>query len=396
LSTVRDAAWRIRVPVMIFGLAAAGAVAASAGGMLAIAGAAGLVALAGGLSEWLVREARVAATLAGQLEQQQERERATAHVGGFVSELKQVSQEITPAWQRNIELVRSQIEQEVVELSGAFSTIVQRLNQSVLEAGAHESKAGSAQSLATVFAHSQDELSKLVRSVQAALAQRQTLLEEVRGLLQFIDELRKMSTEVTDIAERTNLLALNAAIEAARAGEQGRGFAVVADEVRKLSALSADTGKRIGEKVSLISGAIASASRTAEDTAERDRVAATQSEATVTSVLETLEGATQAVASSAAGLREDSAAIGKQIQDALVHLQFQDRVSQILQHVGESVAEFGTQIDKSIAQYQQSGQLHAPRAQQLLSGLKASYTTAEERRGKPAAAAAGSDEITFF
>ena len=72
------------------------------------------------------------------------------------------------------------------------------------------------------------EISSLLELVE-------TLSQHVTGFAAAMDQVRRCSKDIEQIAETTNILALNATIEAMRAGDAGRTFAVVAGEVKSLA-----------------------------------------------------------------------------------------------------------------------------------------------------------------
>lgn len=93
--------------------------------------------------------------------------------------------------------------------------------------------------------------------------------EIMNGMANYSEEIRRVTSLITDIAEQTNLLALNAAIEAARAGEHGKGFAVVAEEVRKLAEQSKRSAGEIGNMIDRMIGNVAQAVSSTEDGSRR-------------------------------------------------------------------------------------------------------------------------------
>ena len=97
----------------------------------------------------------------------------------------------------------------------------------------------------------------ITASIDAINALSSQLAEVDSSIAKLSDGSKLINTvlsQISSIAEQTNLLALNAAIEAARAGEQGRGFAVVADEVRALAMRTQQSTKEIQNLLTKIQG----------------------------------------------------------------------------------------------------------------------------------------------
>jgi methyl-accepting chemotaxis protein len=380
---------KILVP---FGLAVAGAVGTvvagwSAWGWYTLIWAALLLAAAA----WLTRDSGFGASAAGAVGD-------SPMIDNYLASRERFGDAVLPVWCRHIENSRTQMEEAVSDLASRFSNIVDKLDNALHVSGGSNQ---SGNSMTEVFAHSETQLGSVVTSMKSAMSSKQAMLAQIKDLERFTRELRGMAEGVASIAAQTNLLALNAAIEAARAGPAGAGFAVVATEVRMLSMRSAETGKEITNRVGLISSAILAASQAAEQSSDAEDKSMQSAEGMIEAVLNEFRQMTDALVQSSELLKQESIGIQGEVGEALVQLQFQDRVSQVMAHVRENMERLPALLRDNRADYEASGVLEALDPDLLLRELQKTYAMAEEhavhsgvKHAAPAAAEA--DEITFF
>ncbi|MSQ68085.1 MAG: chemotaxis protein [Gammaproteobacteria bacterium] len=305
--------------------------------------------------------------------------------------LMHLADSVLPIWIRHLGTARQQLDGAVVHLTQDFAGIVERLRDAVRASyRAAGIDGGSADDdLRQVVAKSERRLTMVGEILDTTLADKARMLAESQRLVQFTTELQKMASDVASIADQTNLLALNAAIEAARAGEAGRGFAVVADEVRTLSTRSGEIGKNISQKIDYVNRSIKDSSAMIETAAERDAQARVDCDAQLSGVVTDFRNAMASHTTSGDALRTEAEGITRAVSIALEQLQFQDRINQLLSHLGDSLHTFKSQLASGTFPNQAA-------TAQLRATLERSYTLAEERMPAGMTPAADNTDITFF
>ena len=350
-----------------------------------------LLVLATGVSYWERRSIRVAVDRL--LAEHAQTGAAQPAIAPYTTSLHQVAAASLTRWATHIAIARQQTENAGNALTSDFAAILNQLGV-MLDTRDRE----AAEGVVAVIERSRSELAAMLGHLKDAFDAQKPMLHEFESLAEVSADLKRMAGGVAAIAKQTNLLALNAAIEAARAGETGRGFAVVADEVRKLSDQSGSLAKQIRDKVETVNAATGSALLSAGQMSRQNESLMASSDVTMAAVLERFSSVVQGLSDSSQHMAEGSQSVREKVEAVLVHLQFQDRMSQILSAVCQDIVRLLARTRAEEARIA-SGETPEPfDVQKSIAELEQTYTTLEQHDAQHPAAQGqvAASEITFF
>jgi len=293
-----------------------------------------------------------------------------------------------PVVVRQLGETRAQIESAVVEVCASFQGIATRAQHSVEEArnvlgdGSQAAGVGLEGTLDTMRATFDRLLVRMGESVERA-REAGTRMQQVTAA---VGKIESILAEVEDIALSTRLLTINAKIQASHAGTYGRGFVVIAEAISELSGKSDAIVGQVRENLAGVSGAVQGAGSVLAQLGEASGTAVQESQAEIHGALDLVaqvHGATQE------GLRRATSsgdALAGEIHRAVTAMQFQDRVSQRLEHLASALEGMSEGLGACRAGGTPEGRDH-------LAALERSYTMAEEHAGP---ATGGADDVVLF
>jgi len=291
-----------------------------------------------------------------------------------VLSLQLIGNTTMPIWTHQINDCIEMSTNEINGIASRFSAIVSDLNSLVSNGSEH-----SEHSAAKI----KSRLDQISLALNKLIDMRASSQSEITELASFTGKLESMARDVGSIAEQTNLLALNAAIEAARAGESGRGFAVVADEVRSLANRSGSISADIIANVTSVNEQFSQMSDKFKTDSGIESNIIQEAEDSIHSVIQLHHSTKCERDEGAERFNYFSSHINSEVEQTLVSIQFQDRVSQILDHVQQNMKELSEQI---------SGQEDL-NIEGFLAKMATEYTTNSEREAHRKLTGVSSEEV---
>ncbi len=278
--------------------------------------------------------------------------------------------EVLPVWQGNVQLARAQTQSAIDSLTARFVGIHERL-EGTLDPARH----GAGGEILQTVQHAADQLGGIATALEGMLSSRQALASRLDTLMAANDEIRRLAQQNEQLAGQTGVTDLLSSEQswqelAERSAENSRQIAARAKSAR--------------QQIQAVLGA-------SGETPAGEGEIVEQSRAVIDQVIADFRQSAMKLSSTVEQLEDESREVDREVCDILVHLQFQDRISQILDHVQHDIARLR-------AAAAEDAPVALPSAQQWLADLEKTYTTQEQRQvhaGQQGGVATAS-QVDFF
>lgn len=215
-------------------------------------------------------------------------------------------------------------------------------------------------------------LSALCAASERAFNQRDAAVAALGETGEGLTKLQHLARRAREIARHTRLVAFNASIEANRVHQGEGGSQAVAVELRVLAGRMADTGEQIERGVLKLTEIVRKARRAGEANDTTPDELRLEIDIRAREALNALLGALGASLQGSQQVRDASDELRNQIDEAFVHFQFGDRVSQMMSIVASDMSNFARWVAENPTATQTD-------AAEWLDALEASYTMEEQR-----------------
>jgi methyl-accepting chemotaxis protein len=244
---------------------------------------------------------------------------------------------------QDLDRISSLIRESIGKLTHSFHGLASDTHQQEnLLRGLLQSESATGRSGNSTFhafaGHTETLVRSFAESAAASTAQSAALASQFDALTREMDQVLRLAGGVQRISAQTKLLALNATIEAARAGAAGRGFAVVATEVKELSVESAAFGDHIDEIAARAKRVLGEARQAVDRLATSDEQFAQGAQEQARGLLQELAAVNQSSAEGLSNASSLSGQISRNVDQAVLALQFDDIVTQLVGQAGRKLA----------------------------------------------------------
>ncbi len=280
--------------------------------------------------------------------------------------------QVVPVWSRQLDTTRSTADTGLgsvlntfVAMNGSLDALLSSLDgmSSNAQPGAVDAAIGQASA----------PLSCLLKPSQRAFEERDRALAELNHCSQTLVDLSHLARQASEIGRHTRLVAFNASIEASRNQQQtDGGNEAVAHEMRLLASRMSENGNAIHRLVSALQERIDPLRNAAVAHQANESELRMELDLRAREALQALMAAVGASLSTSGSVRDSSLALRSHLDEAFVHFQFGDRISQMLAIISNDMNNFVEWTGKH-------PNATVDDANEWLKRLEASYTMEEQR-----------------